>query len=79
MPHPAPPPNLIVHALVVNGTQCTCILPESEGPGDGIIAVNHGEDSLGELVDARNLIVMLPRLLRDFQDVEPQQVTPTIQ
>ena len=51
-------------------------LPESEGPGDGIIAVNHGEDSLGELVDARNLVVMLPRLLRDFQDVEPQEVTP---
>ena len=41
--------------------------------------MNHGEDSLGELVDARNLVVMLPRLLRDFQDVEPQQVTPTKQ
>ena len=52
-------------------------LPESEGSGDGIIAVNHGEDSLGELVDARNLVVMFPRLLRNFQDVEPQQVTPT--
>ena len=54
-------------------------LPGSEGPGDGIIAVNHGEDSLGELVDARNLVVMFPRLLRNFQDVEPQEVTPTNQ
>ena len=54
-------------------------LPESESSGDRIIAVNHGEDSLGELVDAHNLVVMLPRLLRDFQDVEPQEVTPTNQ
>ena len=54
-------------------------LPESEGSGYRIITVNHGEDSLGEFVDARNLVVMLPRLLRDFEDVESEQVTPNNQ
>ena len=52
------------------------VLPESERPCDGIIAVNNGEDSLRQFVDTRDLVVMFPRLLRHLQDVEPQQVTP---
>lgn len=49
-------------------------LPECDGPGDRVIAVDDRKDSLHELIDIQNLLQMLLTLLGHFQDTQTQEV-----
>lgn len=52
------------------------VLPERDGSGHGVVAVDDGEDPLDELVDVQDLLKVLLTLLRHLQHAQAQEVVP---
>ena len=49
-------------------------VPQCDGPGNGVIAMNDGEDPSKELVHTCDLVQVTLTLLHYFQDIQAKQV-----
>lgn len=53
-------------------------LPQSDGSGHGVIAMNDRKDPLDKFVHVEDLLQVFLTLLGDFEDAETQEVVPEI-